>query len=326
MTSFCKRHTVTAALVMALLSVAGTQAAAQTCPGPTKVIVAYPPGAPDDVIARMLTQKLSASGQTFVIENMPGASGKIGNAAAAKAAADGCTLLIVNSNVAVHAAAGSKVPYDILAGFAPVAFLAAAPETISVHPGVPAKTLQELVNLLKTSPGKYTYASPGFASSPHLAGERLFRVTLGLDVAHVAHQGGPPAVNSTIGGHTNIVHLTLPVVAAAVKDGKLRMLAVADGRRHSMFPDVPTLAEAGIPGHEVGFWNAVLIPRGTPKSVVDELHRSISDIMKSTEMREKLGVMGFTPMAGSPDQLSSHLFAEIGKLKVILEKTGIKIE
>ncbi len=302
-----------------------TPASAQACPGPAKIIVAYPPGAPDDVIARILAQKLGASGHAHVIENLPGASGKIGNATAAKAAADGCTLLIVNPNVAVHAAAGSNVPYDIVKDFAPVAFLTAAPETISVHPSVPARTMQELVTLLRTHPGQYTYASPGFASSPHLFGERLFRSTLGLQVAHVPHQGGPPALNSTIGGHTNIVLLTLPVVASAVQDGRLRMVAVADTRRHAMFPEVPTLAEAGIADHEVGFWNAVLVPAATPKPIVAALNRRITEIMSSGEVREKLAVLGFVPVSGSSAELAGHIATQISNLKALLAKTQVQI-
>ena len=221
-------------------------------------------------------------------------AGIIGNTAAAKAAPDGCTLLVVNQNFVVQPAVNAKFSYDVPGSFAPVAFLATAPETISVNPSVPAKTMQELIALLKANPGKYSYASPGYASSPHIAAERLFRLTHGLDVTHVPFQGGPPAVTSTIGGHTAIVHLTLPVVAPSVKDGKLRMLAVADQKRHPEFPDVPTLAEAGIPNHEVGFWNALLAPRGTPADILDDLNRQVAQVMAQPEVREKLGVIGFT--------------------------------
>jgi tripartite-type tricarboxylate transporter receptor subunit TctC len=299
---------------------------ANACTGTTKIIVAYPPGAPDDVIARLVAQKMGESGQTVVVENKPGASGKIGNAAAAKAPADGCILLIVNSNVSGHAAADSVTPYDIQTGFVPVALLTKAPETISVHPSVPAKTMQEFAALVKANPGKYSYASPGFASSPHLAGERLFRVTLGLDVTHVAHQGGPPAVIATMGGHTNIVHLTLPVVAAAVKDGKLRMLAVADTARHPMFPDVPTLAESGIAGHEIGFWNAMLVVQGTPPSLVDTLHARVTAILKMDDVRQRLEAIGFTPVTGPRAEVTKHIADDIARLKTILAATGIKIE
>ena len=315
----------TTAVLAALGMLAGTPPAF-ACTGQTKIIVAYPPGSPDDMVARLVAQKMGEAGQTVVVENLPGASGKIGTAAAARATPDGCTLVIVGPNVAVHAAAGSKTPYDIQTSFTPVALLAKAPETISVHPSVPAKTVKEFAALVKANPGKYSYASPGFASSPHLAGERLFRVTLGLDVAHVAHQGGPPAVNATIGGHTQIVHLTLPVVAAAVKDGKLRMLAVADSARHRMFPDVPTLKESGIAGHDLGFWNAMLVPHGTPTAAADALHDRVTAIMKADDVRQRLEAIGFSTMTGTRADVAKHIGDDIARMKAIITATGIKIE
>ena len=320
------RLTIATLAAVTMLSSFAVSASAQTCPGPMKIIVAYPPGSPDDVVARLLARQLGASNVAAVVENMPGASGKIGNAAAARAAPDGCTLLVVNSNVAVQAAGNAKTPYDIGSSFTSITLLTQAPETISVNPALPARTIQELVALLKTSPQKYSYASPGFASSPHLAGERLFHHTLGLDVAHVPHQGGPPAVTSTMGGHTQILHLTLPVVASAVKDGKLRMLAVADKRRHPMFPDVPTLAEAGILNHEVGFWNAILAPAGLPQAVTERLNRTINTIMAMPEVRLQLEAMGFTPRAGSQAELTQFMADDIAKVRATLDQTKITIE
>lgn len=318
--------TLGAAAAAVALGVCASAPAAVACTGSTKIIVAYPPGSPDDVVGRLIGQKMGEAGRTVVIDNIPGAAGKIGNAAAAKAPADGCTLLIVNSSVSVHAAAGSKTPYDIQKSFAPVALLTKAPETISVHPSVPARTMQEFAALVKANPGKYSYATPGFASSPHLAGERLFRVTLGLDVAHVPHQGGPPAVNATMAGHTQIVHLTLPVVAAAVKDSRLRMLAVADTERHRMFPDVPTLAESGVADHELGFWNAMLVPQGTPPAIVEALHARITAIMKSDDVRQRLEALGFTTVTGPRSDVAKHIADDISRLRSVIAATGIKIE
>jgi tripartite-type tricarboxylate transporter receptor subunit TctC len=315
----------TAAVAVAV-GMCGSTAVSVACPSSMKIVVAYPPGSPDDMVGRLIAQKMNEAGQTAVIENLPGAAGKIGNAAAAKAPVDGCTLLIASSSVSVHAAAGSKTPYDIQTSFMPVAMLTKAPETISVHPSVPAKTMQEFAALVKANPGKYSYATPGFASSPHLAGERLFRVTLGLDVANVPYQGGPPAVNATIGGHTQIVHLTLPVVAAAVKDGKLRMLAVADTERHSMFPNVPTLAESGVAGHELGFWNAMLVPQGTPPALVEALHARITAIMNSDDVRQRLQSLGFTTVTGTRADVTKHISDDIARLKSIIAATGVKID
>jgi tripartite-type tricarboxylate transporter receptor subunit TctC len=186
--------------------------------------------------------------------------------------------------------------------------------------------MQELIALLKANPGKYSYASPGHASSPHIAAERLFRLTHGLDVTHVPFQGGPPAVTATIGGHTAIVHLTLPVVAPAVRDGRLRMLAVADKTRHAAFPDVPTLAEAGIRDHEVGFWNALLAPAGTPPDTLDALNRQVVQVMSMPEVKERLGAIGFTPMTGSRERLEQHIAAELAHWKSIVVRAKISID
>ena len=315
---------LTLGFVMSVGPIAPSDAA--SCSPAVKVIVAYPPGAPDDVITRVLVQKLSEAGGRYVVENLPGAAGIIGNTVAAKAPPDGCTLLVVNQNYVVQPAVNANFTYKVPGSFVPVAFLAAAPETISVNPSVPAKTMQELIALLKANPGKYSYASPGYASSPHIAAEHLFRVSLGLDVTHVPFSGGPPAVNATIGGHTAIVHLTLPVVASSVKDGKLRMLAVADKKRHPAFPDVPTLAEAGIPNHEVGFWDAVLAPAGTPPSILDDLNHQVVQIMSMPEMKEKLGVLEFTPVIGSRDALRQHIIAELSSWKALVTRAHIKID
>ena len=314
------------AWILALGLPLAAPARAESCATAIKIIVAYPPGAPDDLIARILAQRLSEKGGRYIVENLPGASGVIGNTAAAKAPADGCTLLIVNQNFVVQPAVNAKIAYEVPGSFAPIAFLAAAPETISVHPSVPAKTMNELIALLKANPGKYSYASPGYASSPHLAAERLFRLTHGLDVVHVPFQGGPPAVTSTIGGHTAIVHLTLPVVAPSVQDGKLRMLAIADKKRHPAFPDVPTLQEAGIADHEVGFWNALLAPKETPKDILDEIQRQVTQIMLLQDVKDKLAVIGFSPVTGSREELTAHIQAELKRWKGIVTQANIKID
>ena len=249
-----------------------------------------------------------------------------GTAAAARALPDGCTMVIVNQNFVVQPAIGEKLSYEVPESFTPVALLLAAPETISVNPSVPATTMKELAALVKANPGKYNYASPGYGSSPHLASERLFKQSLGLDVVHVPFQGGPPAVTSTVAGHTQILHLTLPVVAPLVRDGKLRLLAVADAMRAPEFPDVPTLNEAGIPNHEVGFWDGIMLPRGTPDDIVERRHRQISEIVALPEVRDRLGALGYTLVNGSRTQFAAHLQSELAKWKAIVREGKIKIE
>ncbi len=294
------------------------------CAQPVKIIVSYPPGSPDDVIARILAQKLSEAGERSYVENLPGAGGMIGTAAAAKALPDGCTMVIVNQNFVVQPAIGEKLAYDVPDSFRTVTLLIAAPETISVNTTVPATTIKELVALVKSNPGKYNYASPGYGSSPHLASERLFRQTLGLDIVHVPFQGGPPAVTSTVAGHTQILHLTLPIVAPLVRDGKLRLLAVADRTRAAEFPDVPTLEEAGIPKHEVGFWDGILVPKDTPDDIVELRYRQIGQIMAMTEVRDRLAALGYTPINGSQNAFAAHLQTELAKWKAIVRDGKIK--
>lgn len=307
-------------------SAAIAQPVGAECAQSVKIIVSYPPGSPDDVIARILAQKLSETGGRFHVENMPGAAGMIGTAAAARASPDGCTMVIVNQNFVVQPAIGEKLSYDVPESFTPVALLLAAPETISVNPSVPATTLRELAAVVKANPGKYNYASPGFGSSPHLASERLFKHSLGLEIVHVPFQGGPPAVASTVAGHTQILHLTLPVVAPLVRDGKLRLLAIADTKRAPEFPDVPTLGEAGIANHEVGFWDGIMLPKGTPDDIVERRYRQISEIMALPEVKDRLGALGYTLVNGPRAQFAAHLQSELVKWKAIVRDGGIKVE
>lgn len=309
----------------AILPVYWMPANAETCPQHVKIIVSYPAGSPDDLIARILAQKLSEAGSRFYVENMPGASGMIGTAAAARAPADGCTMVIVNQNFVVQAATNAKIPYDVPDSFTPVTLLVAAPEAISVNPAVPATTLKGLIALVKADPGKYNYASPGYGSSPHLAAEWLFKITEGLEIVHVPFQGGPPAVASTVAGHTQILFLTLPIVAPLAKDGKLRLLGVADKARSAAFPDVPTLEEAGIPGHEIGYWNGLLVPKGIDKDVVDRLNRQITQIMSLPDVRERLEELGYTPINGSAEAFAARMEGELVKWRDVVRIANIKI-
>jgi tripartite-type tricarboxylate transporter receptor subunit TctC len=313
-------------VTIGVISSAIAQPVRAECSQPVKIIVSYPPGSPDDVIARILAQKLSEAGGRFYVENLPGAGGMIGTATAARALPDGCTMVIVNQNFVVQPAIGEKLAYEVPESFTPVTLLIAAPETISVNPSLPTASLKELVVLVKASPGKYNYASPGYGSSPHLASERLFKQTLGLDVVHVPFQGGPPAVTSTVAGHTQILHLSLPIVAPLVRDGKLRLLAVADKTRAPEFPGVPTLEEAGIPNHEVGFWDGILVPKGTPDDIVELRHRQIGQIMTLQEVRDRLAVLGYTPINGSQNEFAAHVQTELTKWKAIVREGKIKPE
>src|SRR5262249_48065343 len=225
-------------------------------------------------------------------------------------AADGYTILVTNQDFVIHPLIKAKVPYDPFKSFAPVALVATAPEVLAVNPSLPVSTMQELITLLRDNPGKYNYATPGYGTSPHLASERLFKLTHGLDVVHVPFQGAPPAVSATIAGETQIIHITFPLIAPHIRSDKLRALALAAPKRAAEFPDLPTLAEIGIPGHEVGFWVGVVAPAGTPGSVVEWLQGQIRDVMSQPEAKASLKTLGFELIASTPEQMGRHISAE----------------
>lgn len=301
---------------------------AQTYPArPVKLVVPYAPGGPNDIMARLIAQKLSeALGGQFYVENSPGAGGTIGAGAVAGAPGDGHTLLVANQDVIVQPIIKSKVPYDPFKSFTPVTLVVSAPEMIVVHPSLPAKDMKELIELLKANPGKYSYASPGYGTTPHLACEWLFKLEYGIDVTHVPFQGAAPAVQSTLSGQTPIFHNVLPAVAPHIRQGTMRPLAVAANKRSPFFPDVPTLAEAGIPGHEVGFWLVVLAPAGTPKDTVDVLNRQIARILDLPDVKERLQTIGFDPASSTPDAAAAHMKAETDKWTAVVRDAKIKIE
>jgi tripartite-type tricarboxylate transporter receptor subunit TctC len=292
-----------------------------------KLVVPYAPGAAADIIGRIVAQKLSElTGAQFFVENLPGAGGTIGAGTVARAPADGRTVLVMNQDFVVQPVIKTKVPYDPFASFAPVALVASSPEVIVVHPSVPATDMKELIAHLKSNPGKYSYASPGHGTSPHVASERLFKLTNGLDVVHVPFQGGGQAVSSTLGGQTPILHITLPLVAQHLKQGTLRALAIASSTRSPAFPDVPTLAEAGIPNHEVGYWTGILVPAETPKAIIDSLNKQIVKILSLPDVKERLAALGFEPIAGAPHELAARLKAESLEWARVVRDAKIKIE
>ena len=321
-------------LMLGLLSLGPVSAVAQqpsdsaSYPArPVKVVVPNAPGSALDVIARIVAQKLTElSGHQYYVENVAGAGGVIGTGAAARAPADGYTILFVNQDYVIQPLVKPKVPYDLTKSFVPVASVAAAPETISVHPSLPVSSMKELMALLKANPGKYSYASPGHATSPHIAGERLFRLSGNVDVVHVPYQGGGAAVAASIAGHTQVLHITLPLVSAQIKDGKLRGLAIADKKRARSLPDVPTLTEAGIPNHDVGYWAGVLAPAGTPGDIVDVLGRQIAKVVALPDVNERLATLGFSPLAGTPRELDATIKAETTEWARVIRDARIGIE
>jgi tripartite-type tricarboxylate transporter receptor subunit TctC len=294
---------------------------------PVKMVVPYPPGGAVDVMARIVAQKLSEGlGSQFYVENLAGAGGDIGTGAVAAATADGQTVLFISPDFIVRPLIKSKMPYDPITSFAPVTLVATSPAMISVHSSVPAKNMKELLALLKSNPGKYTLATPGYGTLPHLEGERLYKLSYGLDVLHVPFQGFAPAVTSTVAGHTLILGAPIPLVAPHIKDGTLRAIAIASNKRSATLPDVPTLDEAGVPDQEGGFAGGILVPVGTPKDIVNVLHRQIVRIVSLPDVKEHLATIGFDPVANTPEEFAAWIKAESAKWAKVVRATNIKIE
>ena len=295
--------------------------------GPVKMVVPYPPGGAVDVMARVIAPKLSERlNGKFYVENLPGAGGDIGTRTVAVAPADGQTILIISPDFVVRPLVKSNVPYDPVKSFVPVTLVATSPAMISVNPSLPAKNIKELIALLKANPGKYSFATPGYGTAPHLEGERLYKMTYGADVLHVPFQGFAPAVTSTIAGHTAILGAPIPLVAPHITGGTLRGLAVAGKKRSLALPDVPTLEEAGILNQEAGFAGGILVPAGTPKEIVSLLHRQIAEIVLLPDVREQLAKQGFDPVANTPEEFAAWIKAELNKWGEVVRATNIKVE
>ena len=323
------RHVRALACVAALLCVlAGSgYSRADSYPArPIRLIVPFGAGGPTDVIARIVAQKLSESlGQQVYTENMPGASGNTGVAAAARAAADGYTMLVVSTGFMVNPSMYAKVPYDPVKDFAPITLVAASPNVISVHPSFPATTLKELIELVKAHPGKYSFAQPSTGSTPHLAGE-LFKQQYQLDLVTVPFNSAALAVNSTIGGHTPIAFTALPPAMTNIKEGKLRGLAVLSVRRAAALPEVPTNAEAGVPDLESDTLTGIVAPADTPKDVIERWRDETAKAVAAPDVKERLQALGFAPVANTPEEFGARIKAEIAKWSKVVHDANIRAD
>jgi len=313
------------ALVALLLSAAASFA--QGYPNkPVRVVVGFAAGGPSDVIGRIVAQKLSeALGHQFYVENIGGAGGNTAAGQVARAAPDGYTIHIVSTGFMVNMSLYAKVPYDAVKDFAPVTLVAYSPNVVVVNPSVPAKNIQELVQLIRDNPGKYSFAGPGVGSTPHLAGEQ-FRLSFNLDLIHVPFTGAGPAIQATIGGHTPIAFTALPPALAAVKDGKLRMLGVATPERAASVPNVPTFAEQGIKDQDSDTLTGLVVPAGTPKEIVALLQKEIAKAVAQPDVKEKLANLGFVPVANTPEEFGKRIRVEIDKWGKIVRDAKLRIE
>jgi tripartite-type tricarboxylate transporter receptor subunit TctC len=294
---------------------------------PVKVVVPFAAAGPTDVMARLIAQKLSENlGQQFYVENQAGAGGNIGMSAVAKAAGDGYTMIVVSSSFTVNPSLYSRKPYDPFKDFAPVTMAAASPNILAVHPSVPAKSVKELVDLMKADPSKFSIANPGIGTTPHLAAE-LFKLSLKIDLAMVPFRGAGPAVQSAVAGHTPVAFTALPPTAVQVKEGKLRGLAVTGAKRSAALPDVPTIAEAGMSNQESETMQGILLPAAASKDLVTFLNREIIKVMALPDVKQKAAALGFDVVANTPEQFTTYIKADIEKwAKVIKDAKIAQIE
>lgn len=293
---------------------------------PVRVVVGFPAGGPTDAIARIVAQKLTDNlGQQFFVENVGGAGGNTAAGQVARVAPDGYTIMAISTGFVVNPSLYAKVPYDPITDFAPVTLVAASPNIVVVNPQVPAKTLPELIQLIKDNPGKYSFAGPGVGSTPHLGGE-LFRLAFKLDLVHVPFTGAGPAVQATVGGHTPIAFTALPSSIAAVQAGQLRALGVAASERAASLPDVPTYAEQGVKDQDGDTLTGLVAPAGTPKEIVDLLYREIAKIVAEPDVKERLTALGFKPVANTPEQYGERIKLEIDKWGKVVHDAKLRIE
>jgi tripartite-type tricarboxylate transporter receptor subunit TctC len=316
------------AVAAALLAVAAGSAGAQTFPSKQmRMVVTFPTGGAPDILARTISEKLDpAWGQTMIVDNKPGAGGNIGAEFVARAPADGHTMVM--GTVGTHSINGSlyaKIPYDMVKDFAPVTLIASTPNLLVVNNDVPAKNLQELIALAKAKPGQLTFGSPGIGTSVHVSGE-LFNTLAGVKTVHVPYKGRQFAIPDLLGGSITMMFDNMPSAIPVVREGKLRAIGVTSAKRSPSAPEIPTIAEQGLPGFEATSWFAVFAPAGTPKPIVDRMHGEIVRIFNLPDVQAKMRTLGLDPILGGPDELAKYQQAEIAKWAKVIKDSGAKAE
>ena len=319
------RKHIPAGLLLALTLTAGAQA--QQYPlRPIRVIVPFAPGGPTDIIGRVMAAKLTeALGQQVVIDNRGGAGGNIGMAMAARAANDGYTFLLVSSSLMVNPSLYAKPGFDPIKDFMPITCVAASSNIISAHTSQSFRNAKELVAAVKASPGKFNYASPGAGTTPHLSGE-LMRLSLGIDIAHIPYTGAGPVVGAVLANQVSIGITAVPPIAPHIKAGSARGIAMLAAKRSANIPDVPTAVEAGVNGIDSDTKQGFLAPAGTPKEIVDRMHREVTKLMQLPDVKERMAALGFDIVADSQAAFAQTVRDEIAKWGKAIRDAKIRVE
>lgn len=306
---------------------ASAPAQAATYPDkPIRWIVPFPAGGAADLISRPLAQKLAEKwGQQIVIDNRPGAGSNLGIELAAKAPPTGYTLVVVPATFTATPSLYPKLAYDPVRDFAPITLISSSPLVLIVPPSLPVKSLAELIALAKSKPGELNYASSGIGASAHLAAE-LLKGLAGIDVAHIAYRGQPPAIIDMLSGRVQMMFANVPVALPQITAGKLRGIAVTTLQRSPQLPNLPTVAESGFPGFEVNQWTGLVAPAGTPKAIIAKLHDAVVAALETPEVRSNLINQGFQPAGGSPEQFAAYIQSELQKWGKLIRERGIRAD
>ncbi len=317
-------------LLVGLLALLCTMPAARTADYPTRpivLVVAFPPGGASDVLARILGRKMEQIlGQPLVIDNRPGAGGNVAAEAVAHAAPDGYTLLAGNNAIlATNAALYKKLNFDAETDFAPIGLIGSQANILVVNPGLPVKSIAELIALAKANPGKLNFASSGHGLAAHLAGE-LFKVEAKIDLIHVPYKGAAPALQDVIAGHVQMMFATASSVVAHIQDGKVRALAVTTLKRTAVLPDIATIDELGIKGFDATTWHGLVAPARTPKDVVATLNRALTAALDDAGVKKSLADLGVDILGGSPENFAAYIKSEIPKWTAIVKASGAKLD
>ncbi len=303
------------------------EAEAQSYPSrPLRVVIPNPPGGTLDIVARLVSPKMTEiTGQPLIIDNRPGADTNIGTEIVARAPADGYTLLFQTVPFVVNPALFKKLPFDVVNDFVPVSLMVSVPFVLVLNNAVPAKSVQELIVLAKAQPGKLSYASAGNGSNLHVAAE-LFNNLTGTKMLHVQYKGGGPALVAVLGGEVNLSYLSVAAAAPHIKAGRLRALAATGAQRSGVLPDLPTIAESGVPGYEFTTWVGALVPRATPAATVNTLNGLIVKAVRSPDLTARFTEQGADIIASSPAQFAAHITSELVRWSKVVKESGIKAD
>jgi len=321
-----KRLLVASAVLVA--SVCATPGAwAQAYPAkPVRVVIPWPPGGSNDVVGRLVLQKLSQTmGQQFVVDNRAGAAGSIGAEVVAKAPPDGYTLMVHSTTHLGNGTLYRNLPYDVLKDFTGVALLSAQPGVLTVHPSLPVKSVREFIALARARPGQILYSSSGNGSAPHLS-MALFVSMAGIDIVHVPYKGGVPQVTALVSGETQASLATISTVIAHIQAGKLRALGVSSAKSSKTLPGIPTIAASGVPGYEMAPWIGVFAPAGTPRPIIDRLNAEINRALAQPDIVQKLEAQALDPWLSTPDEFNAKLKTDFEKYARLIKLSGARIE